>query len=127
MKDMQEEIRKVSERAELLQVRQAYNEQDVVCDIFDVLAKYGLSLKDLKVLLAKTFAPDCAVIKIEVAAKILGVSASWLRTAVQHKEFSSWSKAIKVNDKSYRYIILKNKFEEFAGVKVDEYLQGLSR
>lgn len=125
MKDMQEEIRKVSERAELLQVREAYNEQDVVCDIFDVLAKYGLSLKDLKVLLAKTFAPDCAVMKIETAAKILGVSANWLRTAVQHKEFSSWSKAIKINDKTYRYIILKNKFEEFAGVKVDEYLQGL--
>lgn len=119
MKDMQEEIRKVSERAELLQIKQQYDEQEVYLKILDVLAEYGLSVGQLRLILAKRLAPQDALIKVDKASKVLGVSPQWLRQALQRNEFPEFGKAVSTGKNSYHYIIFKKKFEDFTGAIVD--------
>lgn len=124
-KDLSEEIKKVSLRIGFLQncSSEGYDEQKVVYEVLDVLAKYGLSIEKLKVLLEKQMAPKDALIKTSLAAEMLGVSVSWLQCAIQKGEFRDWARAIRASGNSYKYVILRKKFEDFCGFSADAYLK----
>lgn len=124
-KDLSKMIKEVSLRVGFLQnsEQENYDEREVVLEVLEVLAKYGISIQQLKIMLEKQVAPKEAVIKASLAAEILGVSVSWLQAAIRAGEFKEWAIAAKATSSSRHYIILKHKFEEFAGVDVNEYLK----
>lgn len=119
MKDMQEEIRKVSERAELLQIKQNYDEQEVYFKVLDILAEYGLSVNQLRLILAKRVRTQDNLIKVEKVAKLIGVSAQWLRQAIKRGEFSEFSKAVTTKSGTAHYLIFKRKFEDYTGITIE--------
>lgn len=56
-------------------------------------------------------------LSVDEAAKLMGVSPQYVRIALQRGIFP-FGCAIRMSGKNYSYVIFKEKFTEFTGIKV---------
>lgn len=117
MKNMEDEIKKVTEREPLLQVEPDYNEQEVLLRVLDIAAEYGLSAEQLKKLLCKQTVASDELMTVEQVAILFAKSPQWIRSALKRGELREFGMAVKTEAGTYHYLIFKNKFKEYTGIK----------